>query len=278
MASSRCLSVVIPAHNEAAVIERCLRSLAVGAEEGLQLEVVVVANGCTDDTADRARRAMPSARVIELERPSKSEALNAGDDICVALTRAYLDADVCVDHPALAAVATALDDGGALCAAPRMAVELGDRPWYVRSFYRAFVALPYVSDGLVGNGFYAISAEGRQRFDRFPDVTADDLFIRNLFAEHERAVVDDHHFWVHPPRRLAGLIAIRRRVYRGNEEYEEAGYRSAAARTRSVSTLARVGLRHPLGIVVYLAVNLYARATWRRHTVGWERDDSGRTP
>ena len=43
-------SIVIPAHNEKMVIERCLRSVL--AEPRLEdLEVIVVCNGCSDDTA-----------------------------------------------------------------------------------------------------------------------------------------------------------------------------------------------------------------------------------
>ena len=43
-------SVVIPAHNERRVIGRCLRALREGAAPG-ELDVIVVANACTDDTA-----------------------------------------------------------------------------------------------------------------------------------------------------------------------------------------------------------------------------------
>ena len=46
--------VIIPAHNEAAVIARCLDTLLEPPRPD-RLDVVVVANGCTDDTADRAR-------------------------------------------------------------------------------------------------------------------------------------------------------------------------------------------------------------------------------
>ena len=52
------LSVIIPACNEAGYIEACLHSLL--ASEPAQFEVLVVANGCTDDTADRARRLIPA--------------------------------------------------------------------------------------------------------------------------------------------------------------------------------------------------------------------------
>ena len=47
------VSVVIPAHDEEAVIERCLGTLLADARAG-EVEVVVVCNGCTDDTAARA--------------------------------------------------------------------------------------------------------------------------------------------------------------------------------------------------------------------------------
>ena len=47
--------VVIPAHNEATVIGRCLRALA---DDGVPLEVVVAANACTM-TPRRARGPCP---------------------------------------------------------------------------------------------------------------------------------------------------------------------------------------------------------------------------
>lgn len=41
--------------------------------------------------------------------------------------------------------------------------------------------LPTVEDALIGSGVYAMTGAGRARFDRFPEVIADDLFARNLF-------------------------------------------------------------------------------------------------
>ena len=53
MTEIRGLAIVIPARNEAGLIDRCLRSLARSIEEcrdELQISVTVVADGCTDDT------------------------------------------------------------------------------------------------------------------------------------------------------------------------------------------------------------------------------------
>ena len=43
------ISVIIPAHNEGKVIAAALKGLAAGAISG-ELEVIVVCNGCTDNT------------------------------------------------------------------------------------------------------------------------------------------------------------------------------------------------------------------------------------
>ena len=75
-------SVVVPAHNEEAVIGRLLTSLAEGLD-GARLEIVVACNGCTDRTADITRD--HGAEVVEVDELSKIAALNAGD----AAARAY---------------------------------------------------------------------------------------------------------------------------------------------------------------------------------------------
>jgi cellulose synthase/poly-beta-1,6-N-acetylglucosamine synthase-like glycosyltransferase len=57
------LAIVIPAHNEAAVIMRCVRSLgACMLPDSVYTQIVVVADNCTDTTADLARGA--NARVL----------------------------------------------------------------------------------------------------------------------------------------------------------------------------------------------------------------------
>ena len=58
------LAVVIPAHNEAGGIVRCVRSVAAcTSPDSIDTEIVVVADNCTDATANLARGA--NARVLE---------------------------------------------------------------------------------------------------------------------------------------------------------------------------------------------------------------------
>ncbi|WP_434318700.1 glycosyltransferase [Leifsonia sp. P73] len=70
-------SVVIAAHDEEAVLGACLRSLL---SEGVERDrIVVVANGCSDRTAEVARD--HGVVVVEREEPGKAAALNAGDAV-----------------------------------------------------------------------------------------------------------------------------------------------------------------------------------------------------
>lgn len=71
------LAVVVPAHNEASGIARCLGSLKACLPPRAQITIVVVADNCTDDTAERA--ALAGARVLvrqDLYRRGKGYALD----------------------------------------------------------------------------------------------------------------------------------------------------------------------------------------------------------
>ena len=113
-------SVIIAAHNEATVIGRNLDRLLAGSQPG-DLDVIVVANGCVDRTADVARAR--GVRVLELPAPGKSAALNAGDAIATTFPRIYLDADVAATSATVRALTDALSQPGPDRAAPLAAVR-----------------------------------------------------------------------------------------------------------------------------------------------------------
>src|SRR4051812_46956466 len=98
------ISIVIPAHNEAAVIGRCLSGLTQGAAPG-ELEIIVVCNGCTDGTAHIARSFGQDVRVVETQIASKAAALNLGDEVASGFPRFYVDADVRLPLDSVRAVA-----------------------------------------------------------------------------------------------------------------------------------------------------------------------------
>lgn len=274
------VSVVIPAHDEARVIESCLafvRDLQPG-----EAEVVVVANGCTDDTARRARQ-VAGTRVVELAAGGKPGALNAGDDAATVFPRIYLDADIVLSASTVRRLRDALSGPEPLVAAPTVSFAVQGRPWAVRAFYRAYEQLPYVSEGLVGLGCYALSRAGRARFERFPDLTADDLYVQRSFGPAQRRTLADATFEVATPRSLAALLAVRTRTVYGNTELAAAApadpaFAATAGGTgRALLDLVRRRRLSPAAAAVYVLVMLEARRRARgRHGGVWHRDASTR--
>ena len=184
------ISVVIPAHNEGKVIRRCLQSMTEGAQPD-ELEILVVCNGCSDDTAEIARSFGQPVRVLETDIPSKNNALNMGNREASGFPRFFVDADIVLPLDSIRKVADVLRGAKIMGAAPRMRVDLDNRSWPIRAFYDVWMRTPYVNDNMLGCGVYAISESGRRRFDRFPDIIADDCFIRLLFKDDEKTSVDD---------------------------------------------------------------------------------------
>lgn len=249
-------SVVIPAHNEAAVIERCLGALLAGFEAD-EVDVVVVCNGCTDDTAARARRSGTAVRVVELERGHKPTALRAGDRLATAMPRLYLDADVILPSAAARRVLERLASGDVAAARPRLAYDSRRSSAPVRSYFRARSRVPAVLNALWGAGVYGVSAEGRARFDEFPDVVADDLWIDHMFARDEIEIVDCEPVVVTVPRRSSDLLRILRRANRGKDRHATPGGNARTRRTTR-ATLADLGRLTVSGPIAALDAVTYA--------------------
>lgn len=274
------VSVIVPAHDEARVIGRCLDRLLDGAEPD-EVEIVVVCNGCTDGTAEVASRTAPDATVVELAVASKHAALNEGDRIAHRFPRFYVDADVELDIEALRTTADMLAAGDALCAAPAPRFDTDACPWYIRQFFRVFERMPFLSGaGVVGTGVYALSAEGRARFDEFPAITADDQFVMDRFEVGERRTVRSATFVVHPPRTLGNLLKTRRRTYRGNRELRRTCTPAEAPDSHNGRALARLFAQRDTrwSVPVYVAISVAAktRAARAPAEVEWERDVSTR--
>ncbi|MEV6813235.1 glycosyltransferase family 2 protein [Micromonospora sp. NPDC051296] len=272
-------SIIIAAHNEAAVLDRCLDSVLRNATVGDPAQVVVVPNGCTDDTAAVARRR--GVTVVELAEPGKAAALNAGDAAATGFPRVYLDADVLLDEGAIDVLVRELARSGALAAVPARRMELTGRSPAVRAYYAIHSRLPAVVDGLYGRGAIALSRSGRARFGRFPDETADDLFLDSLFVERERLVVTSAAVRVAAPMRAGDLIRRLVRVRAGNADLRDT--LPGVRRSNRSSWLTDVVLRAPWlspAAVCYVAITLLAegRARRARRTgqVAWAHDRSSR--
>ena len=276
--------MIIAAHNEASVITRTLASLAGPLARG-DIEVVVAANGCDDDTARLARR-FEGVKVLDLATPSKTTALNAAERTVSAWPRIYLDADIDLPESVLQALIAELATTEALAARPSARYRLEGASWPVRAYWGARRRLPATDQHLWGAGVYAMNERGRSRFVEFPHVIADDLFVDSLFAPSEKVIVDQVCVEVRVPRDLANLLATLHRTYRGNAEIARiiasgevpivtGSAPSGSGRTARSLVSTITGPRSARDAAVYAAIAIWAR--WPRHvTPRWGRDESNR--
>jgi hypothetical protein len=276
--------VVVPAHNEGSGIRRLLDELT-GSDTGSglgHLEVVVVCNGCTDDTAEIARTYGPAVQVLEIEEPSKAAAMVVGDEAATCAYRAYVDADIVIGRKGLGELVDALE-GGVGVTAPARKLSMTGAERGVRWYYDVWERLPAVASGAFGRGVVVLSPEGNARVRALPRVMSDDLAASEVFSSSERRVVETVHAVIEVPRTMPDLVRRRIRIATGNAQLDGLGLRTDQARTRPVD-LVRIALggpSMPAKVAVFVGVTVVARLRARRRIRGgdfttWLRDASSR--
>ncbi|MFE9477008.1 glycosyltransferase [Streptomyces spororaveus] len=299
-------SIVIPAHNEGRVIGRLLDALLDDTTPVSGPDIVVVCNGCTDDTARVAGERGDRVRVVEIPTPSKHLALRAGDEHARGFPRLYVDADVVVGAADVRALVGVLGRSPELlAAAPGRDIPLGGCAWPVRAYYRVWQRLPAVREGLFGRGVIAVTEPGHARIAALPPLMADDLAASLAFGPGERRVVEEARVIVRPPRTWSDLIRRKVRAATSSAEYER--FRAArraetpsgtpqqgpgqvaeraseqTARTGTADLRALLWARPALlpGVVVFVVAALAARRGSRKAIRDqdfstWLRDESSR--
>jgi glycosyltransferase involved in cell wall biosynthesis len=213
-------SVVIPAHNEEAVIAGNLRRLLDGAASG-EFDVVVVANACSDGTAAAARSA--GVRVIETAVPGKVHALTLGDAACQTFPRAYVDADVGITARGIRALVAATRRPGVQACAPVPRLDLTQVQPVARRVHRVHDRMVAPGRALAGVGTYMLTEAGHARVFPLPDVLSDDGWVHNSFAPSERAVVPAAETVIRPARTVRAYLNRRVRVRLGNQQLAALG-------------------------------------------------------
>ena len=278
------ISVVVPACNEGRVIGRLLDHLVSSARPG-ELEVVVVANGCTDNTVDVASKFGSPVRVLTIGAASKPKALAAGDRVARGFPRVYVDADVELGAEDLRALRDVLERSGVLAAAPERELVMTGRSWLVRWHYDVWTRLPEVQRGLFGRGVIAFSQAGHTRVASLQPVLADDLAVSLAFAPGERTVVPDARVVIHPPKTFTDLLRRRVRTAEGIAQLDRTAEAHDPSSSRTspsdLLALARQEPRVAPRVAVFLGVALAARMLARRAVLrndysNWRRDESSR--
>lgn len=245
--------------------------------------VVVVANGCTDQTAEVAAQ-YSDVRVVSTPVPNKHHALRLGDEHAVGFPRLYVDADVELRAADVRALAEALEEPGVHAAAPARHTPLDGCPWTVRWYYQIWEQLPVVREGLFGRGVIALSAEGHARISGLPELMGDDLAASLSFAPQERRIVERARVTVRPPRTMSDLLRRRIRsmtvTTQAATQTDLPGSRTSTAHLKAL--LREAPLRNGPRLAWFVAVTAIARARSRRAVKAgdfttWLRDESSRT-
>lgn len=270
------LTVIIPASNEAAGIGGCLSALLASDPVAGDIDIVVVANGCRDDTAARARAMIPAAaargwpmQVLDLATGGKPGALNAGDAAAQGAARIYLDADVTVSPALVTQLARII--GRPEPAYASGTLRITGHGAAARAYARVWARVPFMAQGVPGCGIFAVNAAGRARWGAFPEIISDDTFARLHFAPAERHAVPAPYDWP-VAEGFAALTRVRRRQDRGVAEIRER-YPVLGAQDDTPPLggggMVRLALRDPAGFAVYAGVALAVRL--RRGDPGWSR-------
>lgn len=270
-------SIVIPAHNEEAVLARCLRVLVAGSLPG-ELDVIVVANACTDRTAEIAREA--GVRVVETSTPGKANALRLGDGECVTFPRIYVDADIELENSSVRALVAALEGSDAVAAAPVPTWDLVGASGPVRRVHWVHEQLMAPRRALCGVGAYMLTESGHRRIFPLPDVLSDDGLVDRSFATDERLIVGGAAVVVRPPRTLRAHLQRRIRIRQGCRELDALGIHDPGGRLRlsSLGRLVTDRLVTPQDAALYLGVLAIDRVVTRRQrpSIVWSTDATSR--
>jgi glycosyltransferase involved in cell wall biosynthesis len=275
-------SVVIAAHNEAAVIGSLLTALT-NNREPYDFDIVVVCNGCTDGTADVARSFGSRVRVIETAIANKPHALNLGDEFAQGFPRVYIDADIIVDGDTVMALAGALQSGEFLAAGVSPQIDTSGCTAGVKAYYAIKDQLPSSREGIAGSGLYALSEAGRGRFGKFPAIVSEDLFIRLLFKESERTTLPGLHSVVFAAKNVKALLVQRTRSSFGNGQiarlYPHLLESNAKSNNKALLALfrkPRLLLKLPMYLYVTFKARWAARRLLREAAYTWEREETSR--
>jgi hypothetical protein len=206
-----------------------------------------------------------------------------GDEVAVSYPRIYADADILLPIEAIRELARRLEHGDVLVVAPTANVDLSGCSWAVRACYEIRSLLPSAREGIGGSGVYALSKAGRQRFQEFPNLTADDGFVRIQFRPEERETISSVISIVFAPRTIKDLIVTKTRSQYGSFElarlFPDLWLNKGESNDSTLFQLFRYPtLWHKLIVYCFVTLTAKGRAKNRLRAGNfmWQRDESSR--
>jgi hypothetical protein len=230
------LTVVLPAHNEAEMLEESVRDVAAGLRDrGRSFEIVVVENGSGDDTAAIANRLageFAEVRVLSLAEPDYGRALRAGLLAASGDVVVNFDVDFCdLGFLDRAVPMVEKPDGPAVVVGSKRTSGSADtRGWQRRMVTGVFSSLLRYGFGLKVSDTHGVKAMRREAMAPLAQHCrfGQDLFDTELILRAERAGLRSAEIPVEVvekrparssirariPRTVKGLVALRLALWR----------------------------------------------------------------
>jgi len=279
--SSTKATIIIAAYNETTVIRKALTLLS-NADFSHEYQIIVVCNGCNDGTEKVVQNEFKNIHCYSLEQASKALAIRYAESLNPGFPRLYLDADIELQ----ASDVVWLINYAAQYTVPALIVPgsiavVDDCDALVKSFYRAWYNTRHVRSLGFGAGAYLLNHTGRKRFDDWPELMADDGFIRTQFRADEIHITQSCRVRVKAPKSLLVLLKVKTRSKLGNLELKNYLKHIGRAKLKQPATIDQVSTKLKwYDRVVYLSVNIAALvlAKWQYSTGKkvWHRDSSNR--
>lgn len=266
--------IVVPVRNEKAVLPVTVRAL-MAATAGDNVRIVWVCNGCTDGSASLIRHlAGADAEVLEFSDPSKTAALQAGDDALGDLfPRLYLDADTRLRSGDPARLMRPLFAGEADLVAPARAFDAAGASRLSVAIGACWLALPHAGMTAFSSAL-GISAAGRVLWSTWPELTGDDVFVAATVPPQRRRIVPEAIATTSIPTSFFGWVRMRARWLTGEAELVRMGLAAPTAPGQKEALMRRMLMpQTAIGAWAFAAARLLAAlAPASQGRVGWIPD------
>lgn len=269
--------IIIPAHNEEGSIRKLLDALTEN-NWADSYKIIVSCNGCTDNTASIVR-SYRNVTCFETQTPSKVNAINVAEQEVCSYPRIYIDADVVINNNSVIKLIERLNEvEAASIAVPVAVINVLHSSFFVRRFYQAWQATRFVKVDGHGCGVYALNKNARKLFEDFPDLIADDGYVRYILPKSAIIRVEDSVSRVNAPRDLHSLLGITTRSKLGNIQLAHTILRKPQCLKGQKTFISATSL---VNKIIYFCINMYALIMARHKAKNldcykWQRDNTSR--
>jgi len=243
-------------------------------------QIVVVCNGCTDNTEEIITNEFPLIFKESLVGASKSLAIRHAESLNIGYPRLYLDADILLpQHHAETLISTAKNHTEAALFVPVSKVDTHASSFIVKTYYQAWYSTPHVKRKGFGSGAYLLNENGRKKFGLWPKLIADDGFLRAIFKPNEIIITKDSTVTVKAPKTISSLLKVKTRSKLGNLQLKQYFTQNhlKASHHQTANSQSNMNLTQKF---VYYSINLIAlmgaHLNWLIGNTTWHRDNSNR--